>query len=67
MSENLKYNIDDSRYPKMTGNINTDVKILSKLSSNDLIIMCEYDKYVFNLCSNNIELYNRIIKPNPLS
>jgi hypothetical protein len=52
--------------PIMTGRQKKDLKILYTLDKNELLALCENDRYVFNLCNTDPILYDIIttISPN---
>jgi hypothetical protein len=52
--------------PTISGETKKDLKILYTLNKNELLALCEKDKYVFDLCNNDPFLYQKITAPSPL-
>lgn len=47
-----------------TGNEDTNVKIIEKLSLSDRQSICQQDKYFNHLCNTNITLKNKLLMTN---
>jgi hypothetical protein len=48
---------------KLTNNPEVDVPKLLKLDKTTLLSLCETDRYVRDLCNNDIDLYEKITSP----
>ena len=49
----------------LTGNRNTDMEIMQQLEDNDLVNLCQTNRYSRNLCQNEIFWMNRVLRKFP--